>query len=478
MKESNTVRLSVTASSDETFTGEVCLELIQTLRVLEGRREVWLAKVAGSTRRVVAKKFLPGSKQDKESQREIRGLQELGERRLRCPRLIFTAKDDESGLWVVTDYIENSKELSDLVLHCMDKELRRRVIREFFVSLIEHWRAGVHQTDAHTRNFLWDGRFIYTIDVGSIRFKDAALPNSRKVAILEEMLGGFTVSFRDELLNVIPEVCEEFDEKELLRRIQGERFKRRVALAEKQNLKRIWRKSQRDCSQFLTAKHGRRKLICQRTLDSALVETLKNAPEELMLMGTRLKSGNTCTVQRIEWGGRPMVLKRYNPKSIFYRIRHSMMLSRAMRSWTNGIVMCSFGIPTVRPAAVVEEYRYGLLERAYFLMEHFEGESVSDYLNRKEGDEPEFERVVTSLSQLFARLRHLRIVHGDFKAKNILINESELRLIDVDGLRFFVSPRSFSKLFFADFQRFLKNWPDGARVKEILKNRLSAIFDQ
>ena len=89
------MRLSVAASSEETFAGEVCLELIQTFRVLEGRREVWLAKVAGSTRRVVAKRFLHGSKQDRESQREIRGLQELWGRGIRCPRLLLTAKDNE-----------------------------------------------------------------------------------------------------------------------------------------------------------------------------------------------------------------------------------------------------------------------------------------------------------------------------------------------------------------------------------------------
>ena len=478
MKECNTVRLDVTTSSEETFVGEICLELIQTLRVLEGRREVWLATVAGSSRRVVAKRFFPGSKQEKESQREIRGLQELGGRRIRCPRLIFTAKDDELGLWVVADFIENSNELSDIVLNCKDKKLRQRVIREFFVILIEHWQAGVHQTDAHLRNFLWDGQFIYTIDVGLIRFKKAALSDFKKTKILEEMLGSYTVSFRDELLNVIPGICEEFDEPALLRRIQGERFKRRVALEEEQNLRRIWRKSQRDCSQFLTAKQGQRKLICQRSLDSALIEKLKNDPDDLMLMGTRLKSGNTCTVQRIKWEGRPMVLKRYNPKSIFYRIRHCMMLSRAMRSWSNGIVMNLFDVPTVVPLAVVEESNCGLLDRAYFLMEHFEGESISDYLNRKENDKAEFERVVTSLSRLFVRLRQFRVVHGDFKAKNILINESGLRLIDTDGSRFLVNRRLFIKGFQADFKRFLKNWPDGARVKEILKNRLSNIFDQ
>ena len=452
------------------------LRLEKSLRYLKGRRQVWLARSECDDRMVVAKCFMPGKKQRREFNREVNGLKMLSERGVSCPSLLYTAYDELGSLWVVADYIENSNELSDLVLHCTDKGLRRRVIRAFFIVLIEHWQAGVHQADAHLRNFLWDGQFIYTIDVGSIRFKNAALSASRKAAILEEMLGSYTVSFRDELLNVIPGICEEFDETGLLHRIQGERFKRGVALQEQKNLRRIWRKSQRDCSLFLAAKHGRRKLICQRTLDLALVEKLKNAPEELMLIGTRLKSGNTYTVQRIEWEGRSMVLKRYNPKSIFYRIRHCMMLSRAMRSWMNGIVMCNFGIPTATAVAVVEEYRCGLLERAYFLMEHFDGESISDYLNRKVNDEPEFERAVSGLSQLFTCLRRLRIVHGDFKAKNILINESGLRLIDTDGLKFFVSSRSFFKLFYADFQRLLNNWPDGSRVRGILKNRLSAIF--
>ena len=454
------------------------LRLEKSLRYLKGRRQVWLARSECDDRMVVAKCFMPGKKQRREFNREVNGLKMLSERGVSCPSLLYTAYDELGSLWVVADYIENSNELSDLVLYCTDKGLRRRVIRAFFVVLIEHWQAGVHQADAHFRNFLWDGQFIYTIDVGSIRFKKAALSDSKKAVILEEMFGGYSVSFRDELLNVIPEVCEEFDETGLLHRIQGERFKRGVALQEEKNLRRIWRKSQRDCSLFLAAKHGRRKLICQRTLDSALVEKLKKAPEELMLLGTRLKSGNTCTVQRIEWKGRPMVLKRYNPKPVFYRIRHILQISRAMRSWSNGIVMNQFDVPTVVPLAVVEESNCGLLDRAYFLMEHFEGESISDYLNRKENDEVEFERAVSGLSRLFARLRQLRIVHGDFKAKNILINESGLRLIDTDGSRLLVNRSRFTLKFQSDFKRFLRNWPNGSRVRGILKNRLSNIFDQ
>lgn len=476
MKKSHQVQLSVTTSFEEAFSSEVCLELIQTFRVLEGRREVWLAKVAGGTQRVIAKKFLPGSKQAKESQREIRGLQQLAERRIRSPRLLCTAQDDALGLWVVTEYIEDSCELSDLILHCMDPDIRRSVIREFFAVLLQHWQAGVHQTDAHLRNFLWDGQSIYTIDVGLIRFKNAPLTAANKAAVLAEMLGGFTVSFREEFLSLIPSICDEFNERVLLGRIQSEQFRRRMAQEEAQNLKRIWRKSQRDCSQYLATNQGRSQLICQRALDPALIEKLKNAPEELMSLGTRLKSGNTCTVQRIEWQGRPMVLKRYNPKPIFYRIRHRFHMSRAMRSWCTGVVMSQLNIPTTMPLAVVEETKCGLLERGYFLMDHFDGESVDAYLNRHEVNGPTFNFAVSELERLFRRMKQLRIIHGDFKAKNILINDTGIRLIDTDGMRFLVGRRKFAASFRADFTRFLNNWPEGAEVRAILKQRLSDIF--
>jgi tRNA A-37 threonylcarbamoyl transferase component Bud32 len=478
MPEVSEVKVQIVDASVPEWEGAVTLKLEKMLRHLKGRRDVWFARSQSGGGTLIAKRFNPGDKQDREYNCEVSGIKQLTKRGILCPKLMFTANDKNGGLWVVTEFIGNSTELSDIVLHCTNPAVLKAATQQFVNALIMHWQLGVHQTDAHLRNFLWDGQFIYTIDVGSIRFKKAALSDSKKAAILEEMLGGFSVSFRDELLNVIPEVCEEFDETALLRRIQSERFKRGVALQEQKNLRRIWRKSQRDCSLFLAAKHGRRKLICQRTLDSALVEKLKNAPEELMLMGTRLKSGNTCTVQRIEWEGRPMVLKRYNPKPFFYRMRHILQMSRAMRSWSNGIVMNLFDVPTVVPLAVVEESNCGLLDRAYFLMEHFEGESISDYLNRKENDKAEFERVVTSLSRLFVRLRQFRVVHGDFKAKNILINESGLRLIDTDGSRFLVNRRRFTLKFQSDFKRFLSNWPDGSRVRRILKNRLSAIFDQ
>ena len=476
--EVSEVQLQIVDAHVPRFEGLVTLKLRKLLRHLAGRRDVWLASSRDESALLVAKRFCIGGKQLREYTSEVDGIKQLTTRGVLCPKLIFTANDERGDLWVVTEFIENSKELSDIVLHCSDPSVLKAATQEFANALIMHWQLGVHQTDAHLRNFLWDGQSIYTIDVGTIRFSEGPLALSKKTSILEKMLGGYIESFRADLIKAFIESCGRLGESELLNRIESAGFSGRIEQQEAKNLRRIWQKSRRNCSQFMKAQHGRSLLICQRELDPKLIEQLKNAPDKLMEMGQRLKSGNTCTVQQIEWSGVTIVVKRYNPKPIFYRIRHILHMSRAMRSWSNGIVMNQLDVPTVVPLAVVEESNCGLLGRAYFLMEHFEGESISDYLNRKEDDEAEHERAVTSLSRLFARLRQLRIVHGDFKAKNILINESGLMLIDTDGSRFLVNRRRFIKEFQSDFKRFLKNWPDGARVKRILKNRLSKIFDQ
>jgi tRNA A-37 threonylcarbamoyl transferase component Bud32 len=470
------VQLKIVDGYSSEWSGDVELRLEKTLRFLKGRREVWLAGTLSNPSAYIAKCFFNGEKQHREYTSELSGLIELAKRNLACPKLLFTAKDSQGGIWVITECIQGAVELSDIVLSGGESSPSANFASSFADTLLTHWRSGVHQTDAHLRNFLWDGQSIYTIDVGSIHFTKGALSVSKKCTILEEMLGGYLESFRRDLIHAFTQSCAQLDEAELLSRIDSPGFIRRVEQQEVKNLRRIWKKSRRDCSQFIKEQDGSRLLICQRELDPDLIEKLKHAPDDLMEMGQRLKSGNTCTVQQIEWTGRKMVLKRYNPKSVFYQIMHYFMHSRAMLSWMNGILLCRIGIPSVMPLAVVEEYRFGLLNRAYFLMDHFEGEDIRGYLNAQKHRSEIFDQSINILSSLFKRLRRFRIIHGDLKSKNILINESGLRLIDVDGLRFFVPARRFSRLFRTDFERFLDNWSDQPSLRKTLRSRFSDIL--
>ena len=476
--EPNVVRLEIVDSFAAEWRGDVQLQLQRMLRCLKSRREVWLAGAEQGSESLVAKCFLVNNKQEREYRSEIDGLVELSKRDIPCPKLLFTAQDTDGSLWVVTEYIASAVEISEVVLGHQNSEELDRATQAFARALLQHWRLGVHQSDAHLRNFLWDGRILYTIDVGSIRFNQMALSVSKQREIFKAMLGGYVSSFREKLYQEVCNTCRELDDLKLLNAIQDHSFRAGIQKEEAREIRRVWQKSRRECTQFIRQEHGHRKLIAQRDLEAVLIDKLKTAPDELMDIGKRLKSGNTCTVQQIEWVGQSIVVKRYNPKPLFYRIRHFFHMGRAMRSWSNGVVMRQFDVPTAQPLAVVEESSGWLLKRAYFLMEHFDGESIYEYLNRTVGDEDVFEAALQSLSLLFERMRELRIVHGDFKAKNILINADGLQLIDTDGMRFLVHPRRHSKAFKADFNRFLGNWPEGDRVRQTLMNRLSPIFNQ
>jgi tRNA A-37 threonylcarbamoyl transferase component Bud32 len=259
--------------------------------------------------------------------------------------------------------------------------------------------------------------------------------------------------------------------------IQSPKFHRQIVQDEALNLRRIWKKSQRKCSDFQKVCEQKKTLIHQRNIDPTLVAMLQTQPDELMEMGKRLKSGNTCTVQQVDWAGSNIVVKRYNPKPLSYRVRHYFQMSRAMRSWSNGIVMNQLGIPTALPLVVLEERESGLLKRSYLIMEQFQGESLYLYLNKLDLRSEEFERVIVSLVQLFTRLKGLKAVHGDLKAKNILVNANQVCLIDTDGLRLLVSPYRFRRAFKSDFKRLLNNWPHDSKVREKIATRLADVFE-
>ncbi|TVP78154.1 MAG: hypothetical protein EA353_08830 [Puniceicoccaceae bacterium] len=477
---SNVVQLEIVDTYNAAWSGPVELALQQSLRYLKGRREVWLARDAASGQLLVAKCFISGKKQQREFKREVDGLVRLAERSIACPKLLCTAADGLGGLWVITEFIEQSIELSALLLRRstnVSSAEMSQAMRSLIKVLFQHWDSGVYQTDAHLRNFLWAKQSIYTIDAGSIRFTRGTRSASWRVRRMAAMLGKSAESFRSRFLQSAFEVCDELGDFQLLRKLKSARFRTLLAREEAKNLRRLLKKSQRDCSQYQKTRQGQHTLIYQRQLDPELISQLKTAPDHLMDLGHRLKNGNTCTVQQIEWAGQKIVIKRYNPKPFFYRLRHRFHLSRAMRSWANGIALNHLEISTPKPLAIVEEREFGLLKRAYFLMESCEGQSLSEYLASAINNQEDTERVIAQLATIFGRFKDVRAIHGDFKASNILVDESNLCIIDTDGMKFLVNRARFQKDFKSDFDRLLSNWEDASPVRHEIKNRLKEIFE-
>ena len=96
----------------------------------------------------------------------------------------------------------------------------------------------------------------------------------------------------------------------------------------------------------------------------------------------------------------PLVVKRYNMKSVSHRISRLFRRSRASRAWSYGHLLNSLGIRTPHPIALIEE-RFGFLRgKAYLITEYCSGYPAERLIGKQEfGKEPLF--IVNLLKALF-----------------------------------------------------------------------------
>lgn len=141
-----------------------------------------------------------------------------------------------------------------------------------------------------------------------------------------------------------------------------------------------------------------------------------------------LKAGNTATVVRLSWMDRPLVVKRYNNKSLWHRLRRLLRPNRGLNSWVFAHSLRFMGIPTARAVALL---RTRLGGPTYLVMEANAGVELN--AAHLETNEPLCQRLVTMLDELGAE----GLVHNDTKASNFLWDKTgdTLTLIDLDAMQ-------------------------------------------
>ena len=153
----------------------------------------------------------------------------------------------------------------------------------------------------------------------------------------------------------------------------------------------------------------------------------------LLDQGHVYKTGGAATVAKVEAGGRPLVIKRYNIKGFAHWLKRFWRPSRAWHSWREGNRLAFLGIATPKPLAVLENRFLWLRSRAYLVTEYLPGpdiiERFAPYVEH--GDAPENE--LLALDHLFAELIRERISHGDLKGHNLFWAEDRWASIDLDA---------------------------------------------
>ncbi len=208
----------------------------------------------------------------------------------------------------------------------------------------------------------------------------------------------------------------------------------------------------------LPRRDGFRVLGLDRTDVSGLMEALLPDPDSALGGAEVFKRGSRNHAVRLDVGGRPYFLKRYNCLGWLYRLGNAFRSSRAVRTWRMTLAFAARGIPVPEPLLCLEERRFRLLGRSYLVSELVEG-GESLHLLWPRLDEGQRREVLMALADVLGRMHATGAFHGDLKWNNILVRPGggspRVVLVDLDGssVGFMFRRRRARK----DIDRFLKD---------------------
>ncbi|MCU7213212.1 lipopolysaccharide kinase InaA family protein [Pseudomonas sp. VE 196-7] len=450
--------------------GPADLQLLSLLRVLPGQRYVGAGVWRG---RPVLAKLLVGSKAARHFQRELAGVKLLAEQGLTTPLLLADGLQDGEGGWLLFEFLEGAESLGEAwqkveSLPVLADE-QSAVLAEALGAIGQLHGKGLWQEDLHLDNLLRQGGQLYLIDGAGICAETAGQPLSRQKVL--ENLGVFFAQ--------LPKSLEPFTEELLVYYLLSnsehalplEALQKQIAKVRAWRLKDYLIKVGRECTLFSVQRSAFGLRAIRREEEAAMLPVLGQA-DALLDQGHLYKTGGAASVGKVEVAGRTLVIKRYNIKGFAHWLKRFWRPSRAWHSWREGNRLAFLGIATPKPLAVLEKRFLWLRSRAYLVTEFLPGpdiiERFAPYV--ESGAAPESE--LQALDQLFARLIAERISHGDFKGHNLFWQEDRWALIDLDSMCQHGSSGSFAPAYARDRARFMRNWPEGSALYQVIDQRL------
>ena len=186
-----------------------------------------------------------------------------------------------------------------------------------------------------------------------------------------------------------------------------------------------------------------------------------------------IKNDNTTTVGLFFRDRYKFVIKRYNTKNAWHRLRRTVRSSRAENCWHFTRTLRNLDISVAPAVAWIQEIQVGLKGRSWFVSEFVEGMSCLDHFK---GDvSPEvIEKTLGEIVEILCKLRHEQISHGDLKASNILLSSRGPILIELDVMRQHMTESTYQQAARKDINRFLRHWQDNPDLLATAQQLLSA----
>ena len=196
--------------------------------------------------------------------------------------------------------------------------------------------------------------------------------------------------------------------------------------------------------------------ITQKKLDRALA----HSPQSV-------KHDRTTTVVKWVFESHHFVLKRYNPRTPFHKIKRALRRSRARRCWIMSYHFQRAGLNVPAPALMYER-RFGPIRlMAYFANRFIPGEELLTGLATMPPEQQQ--KVAAAVEQSFKLMREYKISHGDMKASNLLWHNEELYFVDLDAARKHRSRLTWQRAHVRDRKRFYRNWDDAPELQKLFR---------
>jgi tRNA A-37 threonylcarbamoyl transferase component Bud32 len=400
------------------------------LRHLPGRRMAVRARWRGET--VFAKLFFAGH--GEEARRESACQRALVDADVPTPAIRFEAGYSE-GVVLISDWVagragqtalrDEGLALADQLLDC----------------LFRLYAAGQRQLDLHLDNFLYDGARFIVIDAGAV----APLPGGLRYqpAILDN-LALFCAQAPLDLRDGLQEKVRVRLHQE---RIEDRGLAAMVRRRSDRRLQSAMRKWRRESSAVAVRREGGEQWLYQRSLPAAQQESLVAAmrtPDTLPL----IKQGSRVSV----YGSDAWVIKHYRQGGWKSRLRARFFRTHADISWVMGWTWALLGVPTPRPVML----RRCLNGSAVIAFPRVDGTALSVLM---ESQRERARRVSPSVECWLMRLGAAGFWHGDTKAQNVLIDDTDRPVfIDLDGAGFSARPGRRRRRAADDLKRFKRNW--------------------
>lgn len=205
-----------------------------------------------------------------------------------------------------------------------------------------------------------------------------------------------------------------------------------------------------------------------RGADELTIQLPKNSAEltrALQAPGTLLKDDRTTTVARHELDAEVVVIKRYNPRNYWHKIKRALRQTRADRCWRMSYLFAEAGLNVARPIMMFEERVGPFRQDAFFVNQMLDGEELLSALPKM--DDRNRQLVKVELIKAFSAMKKALITHGDMKASNLIWRQDELFFIDLDAAQLHRNRVTWLQSSNKDRKRFLKNWKESPELMSL-----------